>query len=120
MMPVNNDEPMEVSLNFRLSPYNSCNCCKNCLQFQKTKFACVVEPLRPDVVDEVADIFEAVPEINSYYTLEATIIKRMSRSREAIFQELFNNIKIGYRTASQLQQHIKSHLRQNSISQKIL
>lgn len=79
-----------------------------------------MEPLLPDVVDEVADIFEAVPEINPYYTLEATIIKRMIRSREAMFQELFNNIKIGYRTASQLQQHIKSHLRQNSIPEKIL
>lgn len=53
-----------------------------------------MEALSLEVVDTVADILEAVPEMNSHDTLRAVIINRMDRSEEATFQELLKTYKL--------------------------
>lgn len=86
---------------------------KNC--FTENKIC-----LLPEVVAEVADILEAVSEIYTCDTFKIVIIKRIGWSKEAMLQEIFNNIETGDKAPSQLLWHMKSNLGRNSMFEKIL
>lgn len=72
----------------------------------KIKFASFVQDLPPDVVNEVANLWEEVPETDPYNVLETEILKRMGHPDEQTIREPFNNIILGDRTPSQLLRHM--------------
>ncbi|CAE1255955.1 unnamed protein product [Acanthosepion pharaonis] len=87
---------------------------------QRTRYCYLVEKLPADIVEEVMDLLENVPDDNPYDRLKEAILKRTSASNEAMLRNLFTQVELGDRTPSQLLRHMRTLLGDNKMSENIM
>lgn len=87
---------------------------------QRTKYCYLVEKLPADVVEEVADLLENVPEDNPYDELKKAILRRTGFSNETRLRNLFTQVELGDRTPSQLLRYMRTLLGDNKMSENIM
>ncbi|CAE1312481.1 unnamed protein product [Acanthosepion pharaonis] len=76
--------------------------------------------LPADIVEEVMDLLENVPDDNPYDRLKEAILKRTGASNEAMLRNLFTQVELGDRTPSQLLKHMRTLLVTNKLSENIM
>ncbi|CAE1272417.1 unnamed protein product [Acanthosepion pharaonis] len=79
-----------------------------------------LEKLPADIVEEVMDLLENVPDDNPYDRLKEAILKRTGASNEAMLRNLFTQVELGDRTPSQLLRHMRTLLGDNKMSENIM
>ncbi|CAE1319646.1 unnamed protein product [Acanthosepion pharaonis] len=87
---------------------------------QRTRYCYLVEKLPADIVEEVMDLLENVPDDNPYDRLKEAILKRTGASNEAMLRNLFTQVELGDRTPSQLLRHMRTLLGDNKMSENIM
>ncbi|CAE1312480.1 unnamed protein product [Acanthosepion pharaonis] len=87
---------------------------------QRTRYCYLVEKLQADIVEEVMDLLENVPDDNPYDRLKEAILKRSGASNEVMLRNLFTQVELGDRTPSQLLRHMRTLLGDNKMSENIM
>ncbi|CAE1283820.1 unnamed protein product [Acanthosepion pharaonis] len=86
----------------------------------RTRYCYLVEKLPADIVEEVMDLLENVPDDNPYDRLKEAILKRTGASNEAMLRNLFTQVELEDRTPSQLLRHMRTLLGDNKMSENIM
>lgn len=82
---------------------------------QKTQYCYLVEKLPVDVVEEVTDLLENVPEDNSNERVKEVFLKQTRVSNETMLHNLFTQVEWGDHTPLQLLCHMQTLLGDNKI-----
>ena len=87
---------------------------------QSTMFSYVATQLPTDIACEVIDLLDPMPKDAPYDRLKAALLRRISASEEARFQQLLSGIELGDRTPSQLLRHMKSLVGDMKLDETVL